>query len=76
VDTSAEPELKRPRSGVLRRGFALVGGAFCVLYLLNPGFGIVEVLQDNIPIVGNLDEAGATAFLIWAWRELFPRRRS
>ena len=34
-----------------------VGG---LLYLLNPGAGIFELLPDNLPLIGNLDEAAAT----------------
>ncbi len=35
-----------------------------VLYLLNPDMGLVEFLPDNFPIVGNLDEVGATLLLL------------
>jgi uncharacterized membrane protein YkvA (DUF1232 family) len=38
----------------------LLGGA----YLLNPGMGVLEFIPDALPMVGNLDEAGATALLI------------
>ncbi len=34
-------------------------------YLLNPGAGVIELLPDVIPGLGNIDEAGATALLIW-----------
>ena len=34
------------------------------IYLLNPTFGILELIPDNMPIVGNLDE-GAAAILVW-----------
>ena len=34
------------------------------IYLLNPTFGILELIPDNMPIVGNLDE-GAAALLVW-----------
>jgi len=46
----------------------------CV-YLLNPTAGLFELLPDNLPLIGNLDEAGATALVIWAGRKLFLRRR-
>lgn len=52
--------------------FAL--SAFCVVYLVNPTLGVFEFLPDNLPIVGNLDEAGATAALIWSLRRLFSKR--
>ncbi len=34
------------------------------VYLLNPTFGILELIPDNMPIIGNLDE-GAAALLVW-----------
>jgi hypothetical protein len=34
------------------------------IYLLNPGAGILELLPDNLPLVGNLDE-GAAALAVW-----------
>ena len=30
-----------------------------VLYLLTPTWGVFELIPDNLPIFGNLDEAGA-----------------
>ncbi|MFK7821340.1 MAG: DUF1232 domain-containing protein [Planctomycetaceae bacterium] len=35
-----------------------------IIYLINPGAGVFEFLPDNIPFVGNLDEATATAVLL------------
>jgi hypothetical protein len=40
------------------------------LYLLNPTAGLIEILPDVLPIVGNLDEAAATALLLYGIREL------
>lgn len=42
----------------------LAVAAFAVLYLINPGAGIIELLPDNLPLIGNLDEAGAMLLLI------------
>ena len=42
---------------------ALVG-AVALVYVLNPGFGVGELLLDNLPGVGNLDEAAATGVLL------------
>lgn len=38
--------------------------ALCAIYLINPTMGVIEFIPDNIPIVGNLDEATATAILL------------
>lgn len=42
----------------------LLIGLFCLIYLLNPGAGIFELIPDNLPIIGNLDEAAAFATLL------------
>lgn len=39
-------------------------GIFSLLYLLNPGAGVFEIIPDNIPLIGNLDEAAAAALLL------------
>ncbi|HQZ27309.1 MAG TPA: DUF1232 domain-containing protein [Verrucomicrobiales bacterium] len=39
-------------------------GAFSAIYLFNPTAGFLELISDNLPIVGNLDEAAAAALLI------------
>ena len=49
---------------LIRDLVVLGSGIVSALYLLNIGFGIVEVIPDNTPIFGNLDEAAATALLI------------
>ena len=43
-------------------------GILSVLYLLNPGAGIFELIPDNVPFIGNLDEATAVFFLISCFR--------
>jgi uncharacterized membrane protein YkvA (DUF1232 family) len=44
----------------------VVGLAFlCLIYILNPSFGIFEILPDNLPLIGNLDEGLATTLLLW-----------
>ncbi len=42
----------------------VIAGIMAFIYLLNPTAGIFEFIPDNIPVVGNLDEAGATALVI------------
>ena len=39
-------------------------GLFCLLYILNPTAGIFELIPDNLPIIGNLDEAAALGTLL------------
>lgn len=39
-------------------------GILSALYLLNIGAGVIELIPDNIPIIGNLDEAAATVILL------------
>lgn len=42
----------------------LLGVLLGLLYILNPGFGLFELIPDNIPWIGNLDEAGAVMLII------------
>ena len=49
---------------LIRDLLVLCSGIVSALYLLNIGFGVAEIIPDNIPIFGNLDEAAATALLI------------
>jgi hypothetical protein len=44
-----------------------------VLYLINPGLGVFELLPDNLPIVGNLDEAAAVFVVLAAMHYLGMR---
>ncbi len=46
-----------PRRGVLVKVSAAMVALVSAVYLLNPGFGVFELLPDNLPGVGNLDEA-------------------
>lgn len=39
-----------------------------VVYLLNPGAGVFELLPDALPVVGNLDEAAFVALLLTSLR--------
>ena len=41
-----------------------IAGILSVLYILNPGAGFFELIPDNIPIIGNLDEATAVMILL------------
>jgi uncharacterized membrane protein YkvA (DUF1232 family) len=50
------------------KNFALA--VACGLYLVYPSFSVFELIPDAIPIVGSLDEATATAGLLYALSNL------
>mgnify|MGYP000138532147 CR=1 FL=1 len=53
------------------KGFlTLLGGVLGLIYILNPTAGVIELIPDNIPIIGNLDEAAAVVLVIGALRYL------
>lgn len=54
-----------PKRGVVNTLIVGAIGLFSAIYLLNPTFGI-DFIPDNLPIIGNLDEATAAALLISA----------
>ena len=41
-----------------------LAGLLSVIYILNPGAGIFELIPDNIPFFGNIDEATAVMILL------------
>ena len=56
-----------------------LAGLFGFIYILNPTAGVLELLPDNLPFVGNLDEGAAFALLWYGLVEFFEgkkRRRS
>lgn len=64
----------------MKKFLIALAGILAAFYLTNPGAGIFELLPDNIPLVGNLDEATATVVLIgvlryfgWDPTELFTK---
>ena len=46
----------------------VLAGLLSLVYLANPGAGVFEFIPDNLPIVGNLDEAAACAIILAAFR--------
>lgn len=56
------------------RSVAVIKGLIAIIiggiYIINPTAGLVELIPDVLPFIGNLDEAGATALLLWGIREL------
>ncbi len=45
-----------------------LAGLASLIYLINPTAGIIEIIPDNLPIIGNLDEGTAAAVLLAALR--------
>jgi len=78
-----EPRQQPGRSGFSTplswRGFprwtvylmAIIG----VGYIINPGAGVFELLPDNLPIVGNLDEGAAFMAIWYGLIEFFESRK-
>jgi len=63
--------------------FVALAGIASFLYLLNPTLGVFELLPDNIPLLGNVDDATATMVLLgalrffgWDLTRLFVRQRA
>ena len=60
----------------------LLLGIFSLFYILNPTAGLFELIPDNIPFLGNLDEAMAMMILLACLRyfgfdigDIFKRRQ-
>lgn len=47
-----------------------------VIYILNPTMGLIELLPDNLPIFGNLDEGAAFAMIWYGILEFINRKRA
>lgn len=48
-----QPPVRTPAKSL---GMAMLG-LVSVIYILNPGAGFIDLIPDNIPGLGNLDEA-------------------
>ena len=48
---------------IFRNMFILALGGIALVYLINPTLGVFEILPDNLPLIGNLDEGGAVILL-------------
>ena len=64
-EPEAPPPPRSPASKGSQKAFSLVGALVCILYLINPTAGFIELIPDNIPGFGNLDEATVTALLLF-----------
>ena len=45
-----------------------------IIYLLNPTAGIFELIPDNIPFIGNIDE-GLASFILYSSFEYFKGKQ-
>lgn len=52
----------------MKKNWIILLGLLSVIYLLNPTAGFFELIPDNIPIIGNLDEAAAVTLLLMCLR--------
>ena len=50
-------------------------GLLGLVYILNPTAGIIELIPDNIPIIGNLDEGGAFLAIWYGLLEYLERKK-
>ncbi len=46
----------------------LIGMLLSGIYILNPTAGVWEIIPDNLPIVGNLDEAAMVTLFLYCLR--------
>ena len=59
----------------LPRWLVFLTGFIGLFYLLNPTAGVIEIIPDVIPIVGNLDEGVAVVLIWYAVVEFFEGRK-
>jgi uncharacterized membrane protein YkvA (DUF1232 family) len=45
-----------------------ITGVIGLIYILNPTAGLIEIIPDNLPVIGNLDEAAAVLLMLAALR--------
>jgi len=53
---------------------SLLGLVVSVVYLLNPTAGVWELIPDNIPFLGNIDEAFFAWLLIDSIKKVFVKK--
>ncbi|GAB4574182.1 MAG: hypothetical protein Kow0077_19440 [Anaerolineae bacterium] len=63
-DRPAPAAAPAQQGNLIQKLFVLVVTLIAGLYLANPTAGILELIPDVTPVVGNLDEATAMALLI------------
>lgn len=67
IKNQSDINIRKKKSGYFTQAkdFGMLAlGIVAGLYVLNITFGVVELLPDNLPFVGNIDEALVTAVLV------------
>ena len=75
IEAEARVPAETKEKGCLGSAVALASVVVGTLYILNPTAGFIELIPDNIPIFGNLDEAAATTLLVLGLQYLFGKRK-
>jgi uncharacterized membrane protein YkvA (DUF1232 family) len=47
-----------------------------IIYILNPTFGVLEFIPDNLPLIGNLDESVAVMLILAGIVEFIEGRKN
>ena len=52
------------------KSLKILGILLGVIYLMNPTAGVIELIPDNLPFIGNIDEAAVVFFILKYLRDL------
>ncbi|WP_419168052.1 DUF1232 domain-containing protein [Halobacteriovorax sp.] len=58
---------------ITKKILPLIGIIIGVIYILNPTAGVIEIIPDNLPYIGNLDEAGAVLLIISCLKQIWSK---
>ena len=75
IEKSSGPLTTPPSRRGIPRWLTYLVAILGLIYILNPGAGIFELIPDNIPLVGNLDEGAAFLLMWYGLVEFFEGRR-
>jgi len=65
ASSSVQGEVMPPaRSSMVANLVSVIGLLLAGVYLANPGWGVLELLPDNLPGIGNIDEVVATTIFL------------
>ena len=72
---SSGPLTTPPSSRGIPRWLTYLAALVGIIYILNPTAGLLELIPDNIPLVGNLDEGAAFLLMWYGLVEFFEGRK-